>query len=175
MICRDRICFLLRRIVGNDIKCVSQEESFSKPPSLAQTFSSETSLQFYHTLPSIDQFAEYLQNNACRADDSKCAERVSALASADSVAIDYDATSQTTMLSVFWSHPPSGAAGWTEDITTKLGKTEKLEKVEVGVLSNERATDAEDVSLGGFLAVVGQDSKLSEQLPASTKMQARLD
>jgi PIG-X / PBN1 len=154
-VCRDRICPLLKELFGANIKCISQEESFSEPPVLAETLS-DSSLQFHHVLPSIDQFVKYLQHKVCGLNDSKC---VDSLLSADSIAIDYDSTKQATSLSVFWSQPLLGTSGWTEDIK-KLGSAEK---VEVGLLSNEKALDPEDVSLGGFLTVVGQDSKLSMQ------------
>ena len=36
-------------------------------------------------------------------------------------------------------------------------------KVEVGVLAIEKATQPEELSLGGFLAVLGEDTKPSTQ------------
>lgn len=87
--------------------------------------------------------------------DIQCADSISYASLADLVAIDYDATTDTTTLSMFWSQPHSET--WTEDI----GITGSNGKVEVGILSNEKAIDPEDLTLGGYLAVVGQDSKLS--------------
>lgn len=75
---------------------------------------------------------------------------------ADSIAIDYDTTADTITLSTFWSQPHSETA-WTEDI----GVIGSNGKVEVGILSNEKSIDPEDLTLGGYLAVVGQDTKLS--------------
>jgi hypothetical protein len=88
-------------------------------------------------------------------------DRASSLLTADSVDIDYDSISHALTISAFWSQPPRRQNRWTEEITRH--KNAKSERVEVGVLANERATDPEDLSVGGFLAVVGEDRKLSKQ------------
>lgn len=152
---RDRICPLIQKHFGDDLKCVSQKESFSQSPNLTSSISSQPT-QFHHNLPSIDHFVAFLQHNACDLTDIQCADSISYVSSADSVAIDYDATADTITLSIFWSQPHSKTA-WAEDI----GVIGPSGKVEVGILSNEKAIDPEDLTLGGYLAVVGQDSKLS--------------
>ncbi|OKL64529.1 hypothetical protein UA08_00200 [Talaromyces atroroseus] len=146
--------FITRRQIMRSI-----QESFSEAPVLTETPSSNPSLQFHHVLPSIDQFVGYLRHMVCDLNDSECADY---LLLADFVAIDYDPTTQATSISAFWSQPLLGTTGWTEDITRKHGSAEK---VEVGLLSNERAVDPEDISLGGFLTVVGQDNKLTFETP----------
>lgn len=72
--------------------------------------------------------------------------------------MDYDSISHALTISTFWSQPPE-RNGWVEEIRRHKGA--RSERVEVGLLANERALDPEDLSLGGFLAVVGEDSKLS--------------
>lgn len=49
---------------------------------------------------------------------------------------------------------------WNLDITNAAGK----DRVEVGLLSVEEPLQPEELSLGGFLTVVGEDSKLSPTL-----------
>jgi hypothetical protein len=161
---RDRICPLVQKLFGDDIKCVSQEESFSQSPNLIDTLSSTSpqATQFHHNLPSIDRFVAFLRHSICDLTNIQCADSISYVSLADSVAIDYDATADTITLSTFWSQPHSEAA-WTEDI----GVIGSSGKVEVGILSNEKAIDAEDLTLGGYLAVVGQDSKLSTSVVSS--------
>lgn len=155
---RDRICPLVQQLFGDDIKCVSQKESFSQSPNVVESSSSISTqpTQFHHNLSSIDRFVAFLRHSACDLTDVQCADSISYVSLADSVAIDYDATADTITLSTFWSRPHSEAA-WTEDVSV-IGSSGK---VEVGILSNEKTIHAEDLSLGGYLAVVGQDSKLS--------------
>jgi hypothetical protein len=74
------------------------------------------------------------------------------------VDIDYDSISHALTISTFWSHPREHN-GWVEGIRRHKGA--QSERIEVGLLANERAVDPEELSLGGFLAVVGEDSKLS--------------
>lgn len=152
---RDRICALIKKLFGDDIKCVSREDSFSQSPNVIESISAQPA-QFHHNLPSIDHFVAFLRSIACDLADVQCADSISYASLADSVAIDYDATTDTVTLSTFWSQPHSEAA-WTEDV----GIVGSSVKVEVGILSNEKAIDPEDLSLGGYLAVVGQDTKLS--------------
>lgn len=152
---RDRICALIQKLFGDDVKCVSREESFSQSPNSVESISAQPA-QFHHNLHSIDHFVAFIRSIACDLADVQCADSISYASLADSVAIDYDATTDTVTLSTFWSQPHSEAV-WTEDIVN-IGSSGR---VEVGILSNERAIDPEDLSLGGYLAVVGQDTKLS--------------
>ncbi|CRG88608.1 Protein pbn1 [Talaromyces islandicus] len=157
-----QLCPSLRELFGKDIKCHSLQESFTQPPILSSRFSSAASLQLHSALPSISQFAENFQRYACKSTDTECADRISALESADSVDIDYDAISHALTISAFWSQPLPGNKGWTEVITKSSNAVS--EKVEVGLLASERAVDKEDLSLGGFLAVVGETDKLKPTL-----------
>lgn len=55
-----------------------------------------------------------------------------------------------------WTRPPSG--GWTEEIQKPASGADQ---VEFGLLGVEQGTDAEEIKMGGLLAVIGQDKKLS--------------
>ena len=70
--------------------------------------------------------------------------------------IDYDSISYALTITAYWSQSPK-AGGWTEDIY----KDEKgTHKVEVGILALEGPLEPEELSAGGFLAVVGEDKEL---------------
>jgi hypothetical protein len=71
--------------------------------------------------------------------------------------IDYDSISHVLILNGFWSHAPN-PSGWIERIQKDEAGTDK---VEVGVLQHEPSTDPEELKLGGFLTVVGEDDKPS--------------
>lgn len=97
----------------------------------------------------------YIQQKVC-ADNGLCKGRADALNLADYVDIDYDTISQSFVISAFW-HSEATTGSWDEHIDNQGGSV----KVEVGVLANEKATRPEEVSLGGFLAVLGEDIKPS--------------
>ena len=79
------------------------------------------------------------------------------LGSANYVDIDFDTISQVLRISIF-RHKPPDQAGWTEQFDNVSGAV----KVEVGVLASEKPTEPEEISLGGFLTVVGEDEKPSK-------------
>jgi hypothetical protein len=88
---------------------------------------------------------------------SGCQKHANSLLSADSIDVDYDSSSRSLVVSGYWSKAPS-EDGWTEDIQ-KDGAG--FEKVEVGLLALEKANDPAELSLAGFLGVVGESEKLS--------------
>ena len=101
--------------------------------------------------------------------------------SADHVDIDFDTISQALSISTF-RHKSPEPSGWNERISSgasikikesvsvRIGvnvnvggsvKSGAGRKIEVGVLANEPPTELENLSLGGFLTVVGEDEKPS--------------
>ena len=69
--------------------------------------------------------------------------------------IDYDAISHALLIAAYWERGPDGGA-WNEKIENSGD-----ERVEVGVLNEERADEKEEIKLGGWLTVVGDDDKPS--------------
>ncbi|KAH8702558.1 protein pbn1 [Talaromyces proteolyticus] len=157
-----QLCPLLKDLFGQDIKCWSLQESFTQPPILSTRFSSAASLQYHTTLPSIRHFTEKIQHQICSSKDTACIDSISELISADSVDIDYDAISHTLVISAFWSQPPPGESGWADLITKSANSASQ--KIEIGLLTSEKAVDAEDLTLGGYLAVVGENKELKPTL-----------
>ncbi|KAI9847798.1 MAG: protease B nonderepressible form [Sclerophora amabilis] len=134
-----------------------QENSFTPIPVKSERFASSTALQYFQLLPSLDVLTAYMQHNACPSTDRSCDERISILRSAGSVDIDYDAISHMLVFKAFWDAAPSSGL-WAEDIQNSSEK----DKVEVGVLAKEKATEPEELSFSGFLTVVGEDDKPGE-------------
>ena len=77
--------------------------------------------------------------------------------SADCLDIDFDTISQALVLNVFHGTPPN-FTGWSE----KISKLDRFAKLEVGILAPEIPKEPEELSLGGFLTVLGEDSKASK-------------
>lgn len=142
------------------INCEYQT-SFILPPMLSRRFTSNPPVQFHQLVPSLDEFVTYVQHKVCslRGDEHRitCQSHVSSFLSADSLDIDYDSISQTLTVAAYWSKPPQ-KGGWTETIEKRETATDQ---VEVGMLALERAIKPEDLSVGGFLAVLGEDQSLS--------------
>lgn len=70
--------------------------------------------------------------------------------------MDYDSISHTLTVTGLWAGPPEG--GWTENIHRPASSADQ---VEFGLLGAEKGIEAEEIKMGGLLAVVGQDKKLS--------------
>ena len=122
---------------------------------ISERFASSAAYQYYEVLPSLKDFVTYIQQKLC-AQHNSCQAKADALNNADYVDIDYDTISQSLVLNAF-RHTSSGSPTWNEQISIQDGSA----KVEVGVLANEKPTKPEELSLGGFLAVLGEDTKPS--------------
>ncbi len=122
---------------------------------LSGRFASSSASQYHELLPSLKDLVTYIQQKIC-ANDASCKASAEALRSVDYLDVDYDTISQSFTMSAFWHTSPNSRT-WNEKVDNRGGSM----KVEVGVLSKEKATHPEELSLGGFLAVIGEDSKPS--------------
>ncbi|KAL4737516.1 protein pbn1 [Aspergillus similis] len=156
---REPLCTLLKKVFDDGLRCESPEKSFITPPILSKRFASTAAYQFYELLPSLENLVTYIQQKFCGTDD-KCHQRAVSILSADSIDINYDSISHTLTMSGYWSQAPRGQ-GWTETIEKHEGGTDK---VEVGLLGAEQASEPEEIKVGGLLAVVGQDEELKPTL-----------
>ncbi|KAI9869701.1 MAG: protease B nonderepressible form, partial [Pleopsidium flavum] len=168
----DLLCPILRKVFGDRIKCQSPEvlcldldetriaakvdfqETFSGLFLLSERFASSSSWQYHHLLPSLSDLIIYIEQNICSSTDQTCHSRATSLRAASYLDIDYDTISQVVVLSAFWHQPPNSDS-WNERIQDLEGD----HQVEVGVLASEKATEPEELSLGGFLTVIGEDDK----------------
>lgn len=135
------------------------QDSFTTPPLLATKYASSTSLQYHTHLSTVHNLAKYIQNNICgliSEGRTECHTQADALLTADSVDIDYDSTSHALTISGFWASPPKG--GWTDQFKKPSSAVDQLE---FGLLGAEPGLEPEEIKMGGLLAVVGQDEKLS--------------
>lgn len=83
---------------------------------------------------------------------------LSSLLTANYLDIDYDAISHALLITAFWEKAPKGDA-WNERIENAGN-----DRVEVGVLNREKADEKEEVGLGGWLTVIGQNDKPSTSI-----------
>ncbi len=158
----DRLCGLLHRIFGKQLKCESPNATFISPSLVSERFAQTSSLQYYSVLPSIKHLVAYIYRTSCAQNDLQCLHTVSMLNIADSVDADYDSISHALTFRVFWSKQPPVFYDPIGDFTTFDAWNVDVEakgddRVEVGILSAGKATEPSDLQLSGFLTVVGED------------------
>ncbi|KAI9817295.1 MAG: protease B nonderepressible form [Thelocarpon impressellum] len=124
------------------------------PPEQDTFISGQSSFYFHRLVSSPDHLVSFVQQKLCAADPA-CHHWAASLLYADYVDITHDEGSDTLICSAFWDHAPTGA--WNEKIR-RLAR-DKHDKVEVGVLASEKAADPAELSLGGWLTVIGEDDK----------------
>lgn len=167
------LCPLLQQLFGPELKCSSTTESFTRPSQLSETFSSSASYQYFQVLPSLVHFNDYLQTNGWKTDlkaKLACENEAEFATYAASLDVDYDAISHAVSLSAAWSADADAlvqrpGSGITDRTVVKFREDHR---VEVGILAPEKADEVEELKLGGYLAVLGENDKPSMLLPACT-------
>lgn len=132
------------------------QETFTPLPTFSERFTSSAALQYYQLLPSLDELIAYIQQKICSASDSACQAKALSLIAASYLDLDYDSISHALVVTIF-RHEPPPLGTWNETFI-KLGASSK---VEVGVLTNKQAIEPDELSLGGFLTVIGKDKRPS--------------
>lgn len=156
IVASDLLCPLLIKSFGPDIKCTSPESTFTGLSVLSERFASSSAYQYYEDISSLSDLVVYIQQTIC-ANDQSCKVKADALESADYLDFDYDTISQSVVVSAFW-HAGTLSGKWDEYIDNRNGSV----KVEVGILANQKPTNAGELSLRGFLVVLGEDEKPSK-------------
>lgn len=135
-----------------------EQETFTGIPRISERFTSSAAFQFYQVLPSLSDLVTYIEQKICPSVGKACYAKAEFLISVDYLDIDFDTISQTLTLTTFQHRPPSSGL-WNGQISNHKGVT----RVEIGVLANETPREPEELSLGGFLTILGEDVKPSIQ------------
>ncbi|RMZ73281.1 Glycosylphosphatidylinositol-mannosyltransferase I PIG-X PBN1 [Pyrenophora seminiperda CCB06] len=185
----DALCSQLHWLISPEVyqgnlKCSTTASSSTKLPILSERFSMSATSQFYAYLDDIEAFKGPWQVSMCKEGplQAHCEKLVNDISTARSVDIDYDTISRTVVLTALW--PLAEKDHWVEEkgwtslhrlpsawmikhgkVAPKDLPTEES-TVEIGVLSHEGNADPEDIQFGGFLTVLGQDTK-----PKATRFQ----
>jgi hypothetical protein len=106
-------------------------------------------------VPSISTLVRFITRTICDSSHDRCKSEASELLHADYLDLDYDSISHTLVLKAFWakSFLPSGV--WREKHILPPGE----HALEVGVLTNEKADEEEELKYSGFLTQVGKAGK----------------
>lgn len=170
---------MLISVFGDDVKCRTVEvnlkrivchsilftrhysqDSFTSPTILSERFAMSASKQYYQPLKSPLDLIIYLQQKTCGMLNRRCKDQIALLREASSIDFDFDAITHALQITAVW---PQGPGGESWDETIKLQS--KSDSVEIGVLNTEKPTEPEELSLGGFLTVLGEDDKPSMYVP----------
>ncbi|EON66513.1 hypothetical protein W97_05758 [Coniosporium apollinis CBS 100218] len=148
----DSLCPWLKKIFHPEFKCESPRETFISLPILSERFSMSSALQYHQLLPTLSRLVSYIKSEFCSRHDSTCQEHASRLLSASYIDMDYNAISHALVINALWNEAPDGSS-WHD----RIERTRDDETIEVGILSNETPEEPEELKLGGFLVVVGDD------------------
>ena len=123
----------------------------------SERFKSSAAYQYYQLTPSLDDLKTYIQQKICPQYGESCLRRTEGLSQVDYIDFDFDAISQALIVTTSRDGAPEPFRGWSESIHSHGGGA----KVEVGVLSSEQPIEPEELSLSGYLTVLGEDEKPS--------------
>ena len=134
------------------------QKALIRPSITSERFASSASLQYHEELRDLNNLVVYVKEKLCPKGDTSCQKDALRLAHADHLDIDYDAVSQTLTLSAYFEGAISGLGekereGWNDSISDYAASV----PTEIGILSIQKATQPEDVSLGGFLITLDKD------------------
>ncbi|KAL8667585.1 MAG: hypothetical protein Q9202_000440 [Teloschistes flavicans] len=110
----------------------------------------------YEFLPSLKDLVIYVRNKFCSSFDSRCLKEAYRLSEVQYLDIDYDSHSRVLILTSF-NHESPRSESWDE----RIQLDESSAKMEVGILSGEKAGSQDEISLEGILTVVGENKKPS--------------
>ena len=105
----------------------------------------------------MHDLATYVQQKICPQYGEACLSRTEGLIRASYIDVDFDTISQALTITTFRDGAPDSSEGWLESIHDYRRRA----KVEVGVLSNEQPIEPEELSLSGYLTVLGEHEKPS--------------
>lgn len=159
----NNLCFELSHALGTDIALCSDDEldPFTRPPILSERFASASSYQYFHGPDALSILSTYIRSQLCPTLDfgSDLHQLCHLIAKASNAAyVDYDYDAISHALTVTILSPPS-TAGYSRQNTLPPAKYRSDHRLEVGILAPEDAKEPEELKLGGFLAVVGDDEK----------------
>lgn len=140
-------------------------ESFSRPKVLSARFAATSTWQFSQSSPIRDEIGRWFLERVGEgthpggSELDSYAARLSAVSNAAYVDVDFDAISHALTLTAVWSPFSTGGDPGIEASGRATGKSRPDDRVEVGTLQVQHSDEPEELSLGGFLTVIGEDDR----------------
>lgn len=144
-------------------------DSFSKPPILSERFATTPTYQYYQLVDAGIDVGRLFLSQLCVLGSqgtpvlSACETQLEEVTYADYIDVDFDAISHALTFTAFWSAPRVTAnLAAIRRASRSPRKLKSSDRLEVGVLQSESATEPNELSLGGFLTVLGEDDQPSK-------------
>ncbi|KAI5364814.1 Putative glycosylphosphatidylinositol-mannosyltransferase I, PIG-X/PBN1 [Septoria linicola] len=165
----NNFCFELALLLGVNIEtliCSSEPGSFPRLPVLSERFSSSSTYQYYHGVDDLAIISKRIAEEHCpglhvASTSGQLCKILADAGDAAYVDYDFDVINHAVTISIL-----SAPSDYVEQ-GVESGKAHKLQpddRLEVGVLSPENADEPEELKMGGYLTVVGEDEKPSATL-----------
>lgn len=140
--------------------CASISHPWTRPSVLSERFSSSATYQYfqYRARPNLNATFVHRLFGDNITNDEAVRLRVDELDHADYTDVDFDAISSTITFTAVWS-PVASAENLnaTRRASGTIQGSGADQRIEVGVLHSEKAKEPEELSLGGFLTVIGDN------------------
>lgn len=140
-------------------------EMFSKPPILSGRFAASATWQWFRVVAEEGGLVRWVLGKVCPGEGNleRCGRVWEDVSSASYIDVDFDAIAHALMLTIVWSPFQAGTDGdvEAEGKARTIRKAQRDDRVEVGTLQAEHSDSAEELSLGGFLTVIGEDDRPS--------------
>lgn len=141
------------------MKCDSVAETFTKPAILSERFATSSTYQYYN-LAALDQYlGVHVLKRLCEGKEPAlhaCKDQIQDLENASYIDIDFDAISHALVFTAFWNPDRPKILSSQRD-KRPIQRARAEDTIEVGVLQSEKATEPEELSMGGYLTVLGQN------------------
>ncbi|KAG8532102.1 uncharacterized protein KY384_003739 [Bacidia gigantensis] len=143
---------------------------FSQPSVLSERFASSASFQYYQGLLSSTSLSNYIEETICSKKDSACRHDAERIKSADYFDIDYDTISQSFTFTAYFgrAHPVDATGQITKPWNEYIGDFNGSVATEIGILSSQKSTEPEELSLGGSLVQLSKDTRSMSSRSLST-------
>lgn len=159
--------YLVRHILGHGKICSSTIETCTELPIVAERSRKAFSYQYYHlSTDERSNFVNAFLGEMCNVNPvgspfyDACWSSLIELANANSIDFDFGSESRHATLTARWGRPQ----GMRDDSQKRASLQELAEddRLEVGVLESQQAKNAGELSLGGYLTVVGENDHPSK-------------
>jgi len=155
--------YLAQKLLGDGAICSSATQTCSKDPILLEGSNALPTFHFFENAPLTPLAAEIFLAKVCRPDSAQdswhlgCKDPIMQLENASNVDVDFDAESKKLGFSVLWGPQASGEPA-SRRSTLRYRHLGAADRLEVGMLQDQGAKKPGELSLGGYLTVIGEDS-----------------
>ena len=162
--------YLIGRLLGEGVICSSTIETCTELPIVAERTAEAVSYQYYRFAEDeLPKFVDTFLDGICLSNPltsplyHSCWGSLRELAGASTLDVDYTSNGDVLTLKALWGRGEIKGGAGPHGFHSELAEGDRLE---VGVLESQRGKSTGELSLGGYLTVVGEDDRPSESAAA---------